>query len=49
MKLLWNYWIMTNYAGAVIWWLCRGSLWNAAYWVFAFGITFVVSFGLQPK
>lgn len=46
---LWNYWIMANYAGCMVWWLVHRSPWNAAYWLCALGITAVVTFGLQPR
>lgn len=49
MSLWWNYWILVNYAGCVLWWAWHRGWWNAAYWVCAFGITAVVTFGLQPR
>jgi hypothetical protein len=44
-KLWWNVWIMANYIGASIWWLSHGSRADALYWLFACGITGVVTFG----
>lgn len=48
LALAWNWWIIANYAGAVLWHLWHGSPWNAAYWFCAMGITLVVTVGLQP-
>ena len=45
MKLAWNIWIMANYAGAAAWWLWHGRLADVCYWLFAMGITAVVTFG----
>lgn len=44
-KLLWNCWILLNYAGAAAWWLFHGKPWDAGYWCAAFAITFIVTFG----
>ena len=44
-KLLMNYAIMSLYIGTTAWWLSRGSYWDSGYWIAAFLITFVVTFG----
>ena len=44
-KLAWNYWIMLNYFGAMVWWACNKSVPDSLYWFFALGITCVVTFG----
>ena len=42
---LFNYFILTIYALAAIWWAAHGKPWDAAYWMAAWSITFVVTFG----
>ena len=36
--------LMIQYAGAAIVYRSVGNSWNAAYWLFALGLTFVVTF-----
>lgn len=40
-----NYVILGTYILAVTWWLYLVHPWWVGYWVFAFGITAVVTFG----
>ena len=47
MKLAWNYWIMAQYFGAVVWCYCTGLKAAALYWCLALGITATVTFGYQ--
>lgn len=42
---LFNYFILAIYALAALWWLAHGKPWDCGYWIAAFAITFVVTFG----
>jgi len=44
-----NYVILGLYLTAMLWWGLHHSPWDVAYWFFAFGITFVVTFGYLRK
>ena len=42
---LFNYFILSIYGCAALWWLLHGSYVDCFYWVFAAGITATVTFG----
>jgi hypothetical protein len=44
---IFNFVIMTLYGLAVIRWACEGKWADAAYWIFALGITATVTFGYK--
>lgn len=46
-KLLFNYWIIANYLGALIFYLIQRNIPDSLYWFFALGITLTVTFAYQ--
>lgn len=47
--LLFNYFIMTIYGGAILWTFFRGHYGMSAYWSCALGLTLIITMGWNKQ